>query len=451
VVGQAREIVVAPSDSGPANKDIIEFEWPVTTHPVRPYGLDAQVLGSYEIDVERMRRYRIGRVRDQLAASGASAILCFNSWNTQYITATTTPQWTVPYSGLRYALQIGALDEAILYEQGEIGYHAAASCPWLYKVKVAITGAGWIGRTMGPEHSRIQTQKLVNQVILDMKDAGLSPTEDTLAIDEFDPDVWEAFRAAGLTVIAGAPLMSEARKIKNRDEVECLRVTCAVGDAMFEALRHNLRPGVRESELVGLMHEACYRTGGRIYAGVFLASGPGAWPNPRDESHRLIQPGDTVYADVYNTAFLGYKVCYYRTFSVGKATRGAREDYKKALDWLQRSIDMLKPGVTTKEVAEAWPPGPEIWDDIYIRHEDQTAGSNWGHGCGLTLYEPPIIWRAASLTDPVPLEAGMTFAMETQHGTPGKHGVRVEEMVHLTTDGPELLSYWPVDEITEVD
>lgn len=45
----------------------------------------------------------------------------------------------------------------------------------------------------------------------------------------------------------------------------------------------------------------------------------------------------------------------------------------------------------------------------------------------------------------------MTVAVETQHGTPGKHGVRIEEMVHVTDDGAEFPSGWPVDAITEVD
>ena len=48
------------------------------------------------------------------------------------------------------------------------------------------------------------------------------------------------------------------------------------------------------------------------------------------------------------------------------------------------------------------------------------------------------------------LEEGMTFAIETQHGTPGMHGVRIEEMVAVTKTGAEVLSRWPVEEITEM-
>jgi Xaa-Pro aminopeptidase len=165
----------------------------------------------------------------------------------------------------------------------------------------------------------------------------------------------------------------------------------------------------------------------------------------------MIGPGDIVYMDTYNMAYEGYKTCYYRTFSCGKASQAAKDDYKLALQWLYDGINIIKPGVTTREIAEKWPPGPEVWKDINIVSEDQTAGSNWGHGIGLSLYEPPIIWRAVSLNSPdVVLEENMTFAVETQHGRPGVHGVRLEEMVRVTKTGVEVLTKFPVDEITEV-
>ncbi|MDR7485750.1 MAG: Xaa-Pro peptidase family protein [Armatimonadota bacterium] len=429
----------------------IEFEWPMVALPVRQYATSTMNWGSYTVDLTRMRTHRLRRIKEQLQRAEIGAILTINEWNIQYLTATTVPYWTTPGSGLRYALYCTTLNEAIMYEQGDIGYHTRTSCPWLHKVKVAMTGAGWIGRTMGPNYFRVQTDKLVQQVMLDMRDAGLHPQRDVLALDTYDPVLIEAFQRAGVKVNPeGGQLMLEARKIKNQDEVECIRVACAIGDAMFEALRDNLRPGVRESELVGVMHKRCYELGGRIYSGVFVTSGPVAWPNPRDESDRIIQPGDVVYSDVYNTSFMGYKICYYRTFSCGRASREARDDYATALEWLYKAIDRIKPGVTTRELAEQWPPGPEVWKDIHVYYEDQTAGNNWGHGIGLTLYEPPIIWREASLNDPVPIEEGMVFAVETQHGRPGKHGVRIEEMVRVTSTGAEVLSRWPVQEVMEV-
>jgi len=429
---------------------MITFEYPkIEGYPGRrAYGTQL-VDWEERINVDRMRKYRLSRAKEQLVKHNVGAVLTINEWNIRYITSTWTPYWTTPSSGLRYALLPATANSAILYEQGEIGYHAKQIAPWLEKVKVAITGAGWIGRTMGPNHYLVQRDKFVQQIIHDLKEYGVD--KEILALDTWDPGLVEGFERAGIRVSpVGATLMLEARKIKNQDEVECLRTACAIGDAMMATVARNLRPGVRENELCGLLHKVAYELGAEIYSGVFVTSGPFAWPNPRDESDRIIRPGDVVYVDVYNTAYLGYKICYYRTFSCGKAPQKAKDDYRRAYEWLYRSIEKIKPGVTTKEIAEQWPPGPEIWKDILVQCEDQTAGSNWAHGIGLTLYEPPIIWREASLTDPVVLEEGMTFAIETQHGTPGSHGVRIEEVIHVTKDGAEIMSKWPVEEIFEV-
>ncbi len=73
------------------------------------------------------------------------------------------------------------------------------------------------------------------------------------------------------------------------------------------------------------------------------------------------------------------------------------------------------------------------------------------HGIGLTLYELPLAWRTVSLKHPLVLEEGMTFAIETQNGTIGSGGARIEEMIHVTHDGIEVMSKWPIDEITEVN
>jgi Xaa-Pro aminopeptidase len=426
------------------------FEWPVVEgYPGRrAYGTQA-CDWEERINFDRMRKYRFGRVKQQLQQRNIGAVLCLNEWNIKYTTATTVPYWTTPSSGLRYSLFPATEDAGIIYEQGEIGYHVKNTAPWLKKVKVAITGAGWIGQTMGITSWEKQRKKFCEQIANDLKESGVA--KEILALDTWDPGLVEEFTRIGIKVAPrGQEVMLNARRIKNPDEIECLRTCSAIGDAMFATLARNLRPGIKETELVGLAHKTAYDLGARIYSGVFVTSGPYGWPNSRDESDRMIRPGDVVYMDVYNTAFEGYKICYYRTFSCGPASQRARDIYKEAYDWLYDSIAAIKAGATTRDVASRWPSGPQVWKDINIRHEDQTAGSNWAHGIGLTLYEPPIIWREVSLNEPVELEEGMTFAIETQHGVPGEFGVRIEEVIAVTKKGCEILTKWPIDRISEV-
>ena len=429
----------------------LKFEWPVLEEYEGrvPFGTQS-VDWEERINMDRMRRYRMRRVKQQMERMKLGAILSINEWNMRYMTSTWNAYWTTPASGLRYALFPATKDSPILYEQGEIGYHARQMAPWLDKVKVAITGAGWIGRVMGPAGHEQQLKKFCQQIADDLKEAGVE--KETLAMDTWDPGLVAEFQRLGIKVSPdGAAAMLEARRIKNRDEIECLRTAATISDAMFGAVARAIRPGVKESELCGIAHKTAYDLGARIYSGVFVTSGPFAWPNPRDESDRIIRAGDVLYMDTYNTSYMGYKTCVYRTYSCGKASQEAKDDYRLALDWLYDAINIIRAGVTTREIAEKWPSGPEVWKDIHVISEDQTAGSNWAHGIGLTLYEPPIIWREVSLNPPdIALEENMTFAIETQHGRPGKHGVRIEEMVRVTKSGVEVMTKFPVDEILEV-
>ena len=428
----------------------MKFEYPVIPGYYGYRGAGTQGVDfDNRIDFHRMRKYRMERTREQMKALNVGAIFSIQEWNTRYFTGTWTPSWTTPSSGLRYSLFPVTANAPILYEQGEIGYHTRQMAPWLEKVKVAITGAGWSSIIMGRSAQQAQREKLLTQIIDDLKDYGVA--KETLALDVWDPGLVEGFQSKGIKLIPAQELMFEARKIKNEDEVENLRIASSIGEAMFATMKGMLKPGVKESEIMGAMHKTAYDLGAEVYSGMLVTSGPFSWPNSRYMTDRIIRPYDIVFADVYNTAYNGYHICYYRTFAVGKPPQKLVDAYKTALDWLYRAISIIKPGVTTREVAEKWPPCEKDWSDILVVYEDQTAGSNWAHGIGMTLYELPLIWRGCSLEHPITLEKGMTFAIETQHGVPGIGGVRMEEMIHVTDTGVEILSQWPIDEIVVVD
>ena len=88
------------------------------------------------------------------------------------------------------------------------------------------------------------------------------------------------------------------------------------------------------------------------------------------------------------------------------------------------------------------------WGDGY---EDQAAANLWGHGLGLAQYDPPVISRIWSLDHPVEIKEGMTFALETQHGKRFRYGVRIEEMLIVHKNEIEIVSNFPVKQITVVD
>ena len=128
------------------------------------------------INLEALRTGRLQRAKEALfEQNDFGAFLTLNEWNTRYITSTYTPLWTTGSSGLRYAMLCRDADQPILYEQGDIGYHTQRFAPWLGEenVKYAITGMGWISRTMGEGAHEQQVGKFVDQIVEDLKRHGV--------------------------------------------------------------------------------------------------------------------------------------------------------------------------------------------------------------------------------------------------------------------------------------
>jgi Xaa-Pro dipeptidase len=172
-------------------------------------------------------------------------------------------------------------------------------------------------------------------------------------------------------------------------------------------------------------------------------SGERCSPHPHNFTDRLIRPGDPAYFDIIHS-FMGYRTCYYRTFAVGSSTHAHREAYKKARQWMDDSIGMLKPGLSTDKAAKQLPKA----SDIGFENEMSAFGLNFCHGLGLGLHERPLISRLNSFIEPYELKAGMVFAVETF--CPAKDGysaARIEEMVVLTPDGAKIISLYPAKEL----
>jgi Xaa-Pro aminopeptidase len=329
----------------------------------------ASGYGFYAVDFEervnmdRLRRGRLERARQKLfKEKGLGAFLALDEKNIIYITSTYRPFWTMPASGLRYALLVSTSDSPILYEQGDIGYHIKRMAPWIpaANIKYAITGASWIGVAMGKEAHEAQLKKMVRQIKEDLKANKVD--KEPLGIDFYDEALINALRAEGIQVeySKAAEAMIEARMIKLPEEIALLKMAAMIGDAVFQTIADTLRAGITEYDILAAAFHTAYKLGAEVWNGMFVTSGPYTWPNLRATTGRLIRPGDVVYFDTYNMAYMGYRTCYYRTFFVGRAPKSIKDAYQRALDWLYEGIKAIRPGVTTKDVVEKWPSCPHL-------------------------------------------------------------------------------------------
>ena len=235
-----------------------------------------------------------------------------------------------------------------------------------------------------------------------------------------------ALEAEGITVRDAQQVMLDAREVKSIDEIMLLNTACAMVDGAYQLHLRAAQAGrPRERARRGGHASFLFDLGSEHVDNINAVSGERCSPHPHVFSDRIIRPGDQAFFDIIQT-FVGYKTCYYRTFVVGSATDAQRDAYKRAREWIDASIELMRPGVGTDQVASVWPKAEEFG----FANEMECFGLQFGHSVGLFLHERPIISRLNSLDHPVELKEGMVIALETY--CPAKDGfsaARIEEEV----------------------
>ena len=398
--------------------------------------------GSMNVDweerwnVDRLRTYRTTRARDALAASDLGAVLLFDFNNIRYVTSTHIGEWARDKM-TRYALLTRGGDPHI-WDFGSAARHHRLHCPWMRQENIHAGMVGLRG-AVAPDAGLFRSAAREIHDILKTEGVADMP----IGIDIAEPPMLAALAAEGVNVVDGQQVMLDAREVKSVDEIMLLNTACAMVDGAYQFISEQLRPGVRESELVADVTKFLFDLGSEHVDNINAVSGERCSPHPHVFSDRIIRPGDQAFFDIIQT-FVGYKTCYYRTFVVGRATDAQRDAYKQAREWLDRSIELMRPGVTTDQVAKVWPKADEFGFDS----EMECFGLQFGHSVGLFLHERPIISRLNSLDHPVELKEGMVIALETY--CPAKDGVsaaRIEEEVVVTASGPQVITRFPSDEL----
>ena len=266
-----------------------------------------------------------------------------------------------------------------------------------------------------------------------------------VGVDIVEPPFLFEMQRQGLTVVDAQQLMLDARQIKSPDEIMLLTQAAAMVDGVYQDIVEVLKPGIRENEIVALANKRLYEMGSDQVEAINAISGERCNPHPHNFSDRLIRPGDQAFFDIIHS-YNGYRTCYYRTFSVGSATPAQRDAYTQAREWMDAlPSTCIKAGVGTDEIAALLAEGR----GVRLRAARwRRFGLQFGHGLGLGLHERPIISRLNSMKEPVELQAGMVFALETYcPASDGFSAARIEEEVVVTADGPRILTLFPAQDL----
>jgi Xaa-Pro aminopeptidase len=383
---------------------------------------------QYRVDFDRLRKERLQRARDAMQAAGLGAMVLYAGANVRYVTGSYQGNWKYNID-IRYCV-LPADGEPILFETAGSDLQCAKiDLPWMEgNIRPAITWKWAEGAVP------YMAGRMVDSVIDVLKEHGLQ--KERIGIDNVDMAALQAFGERGINLVNAWPVMSQARVVKTRDEIELLKQASSIGDAAMWKIKYEwLKPGVRERDIEAKVHEFMLTQGCEIIYDIIVASGGNTSPYRRWATDKIIRQGDLIIVDINAAGPSGYFIDFVRCFKcAGKMAQQEIDLYREVYDSMYAGIEQLRPGNTTADVAAAF---PEYDDDKY----GTVTLQQFAHSIGITLYEGMWISRAYSLKYPAELKENMYFAIETFAGHPKlPQTCRLEENVLVTADGPVLFT-----------
>lgn len=419
-------VVIRPED--------IETHW----NWDRPIAAPGRAHVDFEerVDFKRLHKYRVARAQQALEKSGLGSLLCFDNNNIRYLTSSVIGEWSRD-KVCRYALFTGNANP-YLWDFGSAAAHHRLYAPWL---QTDHCKAGMLGLRGSVSVEANLFRNAAREIRDLLKAQGVADMP--VGVDIVEPPMMFALQEEGLDVRDGQQVFLDARQIKSMDEIILLNMSAAIVDGAYQEISEQLKPGVRENEMVAMANKFLYDNGSDDVEAINAVSGERCSPHPHNFTDRMYRPGDQAFFDIIQS-YMGYRTCYYRTLNIGLSTPAQEDAYKQAREWIDAAINIVQPGVTTDKIAALWPKAEEFG----FANEMEAFGLQFGHGLGLALHERPIISRLVSFENPFELQEGMVFALETYcPAADGNGAARIEEEVVVTSDGCKVITLFPAQEL----
>lgn len=231
-------------------------------------------------------------------------------------------------------------------------------------------------------------------------------------------------------------LITDLRMIKTENELICMRRAAEITRETFDYVLSNIKPGMTESQVIGLALGKMHELGAeRESYPMWALTGKGSNQAISRARHKVIQPGDMMQIQI-GARVAGYASSIGRPVVFGKATPEQKNLIMAGYEAHKAVIDALKPGIPAYEVA--------------LYHENVVKSIGYGdwllygpcHGNGLMEGEPPWIETSAQWI----LRENMTFCVDIFLGSNlTETGLRIEDVVRITSNGVEQLTNYPCE------
>jgi Xaa-Pro aminopeptidase len=344
---------------------------------------------------------RLASLRDRLATEDAAALLVSSPANVRYLTGfagegllVVTPTGALLSTDGRYKVEAAATAtgvEACFHEAG----HLAGASEYLGAVAVTSTG--------------FEAEALTYGSFLTLQE-----------------------KLEGVELRPARRWVEDLRLVKEEAEVAAMREAAAMVDRALARFVGQLEPGKTERELaLDLTYELAVEETDPAFP-IIMASGESSARPHAVPGARRLAAGEMLKIDVGGQCE-GYCSDLTRTFFVGEPDDKFREVYGLVLAAQTRALSVVGPDVPAREVDQA---AREV---IAAGGHGPAFSHGLGHGVGLQVHEAP---RVSAKSEDV-LKPGMVVTIEPGIYLEGWGGVRIEDLVLITSDGAEVLTHAP--------
>jgi Xaa-Pro aminopeptidase len=236
-----------------------------------------------------------------------------------------------------------------------------------------------------------------------------------------------------VTLVVAGGLVEDLRAVKDAEELRRVREAAGLADRALEGVLAGGLAGRTERDVALDLEDRIRHLGASepSFPSIVAAGAHGALPHaePRD----VEIPPDTLVIVDFGARLDGYCSDCTRTVATGEVDDAAREAYDLVAAAQRAGLEAVRPGPTGREV------------DAVARAMIEEAGHGehfghgLGHGVGLEVHEAPRLSKAGEDA----LAEHNVVTVEPGVYVPGRFGVRIEDLVVVTTDGPEVLSSYP--------
>ena len=386
------------------------------------------------IDERAIRAYRAERVRRELLRQEHEAVLVVDPVNLRYATGTRNMQvWTM-HNIVRYALAFEH-GPTVLFDLAT-GPHPSTGLETVRDIRTSVP----FDYMLVAGNAEAMAKRWAAQIHETLREHGCAA--DTLAVDRADTLMIRSLAALGVRVVDGKSVLEHARAIKSAEEVKAFRASLATCEQSVRSLYEYAVPGVKESEAFGHLVGQSLARGGEYPETRLLTCGPRTNPWFQESADRVMQAGELLSFDTDLIGPMGFYNDISRSWVIGerRPTRAQATLLDISRAQIAHNVDLLRPGMSFVEFASKAYRLPDAY--LPNRYADLV------HGCGLGV-EYPFVLYPEDADDGMydgRFEANTIVCVESYVGAEGgPDGVKLEQPVLITEDGPEVLSELPLD------